>query len=212
MEPDLSANREPSPESREPSRRVQPLVTSVPYSPEAMETATGTSSTTPADRVRGYVKEAVEGFLGDVEVERVRLRQSIEDARRRESRARSVLDMHRVMVSMVLAAHRELSSRRRAAEAAADELLRRADLEAEAMLRAESEPVETTGTNATTGTNETATDSTIDLRGADGPGLYDGRADDPMAYAESSPGSPDEFFAFLRGALDDDRPLGSTRD
>jgi hypothetical protein len=102
--------------------------------PELMQPAVAPPVAT--DAVRGYSRATVDEFVAAADAERVRLKAAIAEAKERQAKSRSVIGMHRVMLAMLLEAQEELHSRRRDAEAAAEEVLRRADAEAEAILAA----------------------------------------------------------------------------
>jgi cell division septum initiation protein DivIVA len=80
--------------------------------------------------VEGYDQEKVEDFLRAVADESSRLRHLIDDARTRETRARALLGMHEAMVANMLEAYRDVTARRREAEATAAKIVRDAERDA----------------------------------------------------------------------------------
>jgi hypothetical protein len=152
----------------------------------------------------GYDRAAVEDFLRAAAEERVKLRQQIDSANLRLARARTALGTHRVMVAMLLETQRELSTMRRDAELQAAEIIGAA--EREARVREES---------------GRAGPGPIDLRdspfAAPAPATLNGERASASSYETVNPYAPgattdptadSEFFEFLRGALDDEEPLG----
>jgi hypothetical protein len=159
-----------------------------------------TESSAPA--VQGYRREVVEDFLSAVEFERRRLQEIITESEARTQRARAALDVYRVVMEMLLAAHAEIAEIRLGAEEEAAAILRRGDEEAEALLRTASD----------------AHSSTIDLVRAEA-------AEDPLRHSDPEPAvgefrsefavdftGSNDYMAYLRGALSDQAPLGPRLD
>jgi hypothetical protein len=186
---------------------------------------------TAAEAVLGYSQSTVDEFLAAAAEERTRLVAALSEAKARQAETRSAIGMHRVMLSMLLEAQEELQTRRREAEAAADEVLRRADREAETILAAaqpapvsqpEPEPtreapaVESLAAPEPVAVSEPA--DVIDLRKEHqdenqfGTSNGAARQREPVfTTANAGPAaaaSSEEFFTFLRGALVDQDPLG----
>ena len=73
--------------------------------------------------IEGYDQEKVDDFLRAVATEKVRLHSEIEDARRRERRALSLVHMHETMLTSLRAAYTDVMVNRWAAEARATTML-----------------------------------------------------------------------------------------
>ena len=95
------------------------------------------------------------------------------------------------MVQMLLESQQELSRIRRDAEAEAEAIVARAELDAQAILSGQ--PTATPQTPTPVPTPMDATDATAAPFSVQPDGPLDGN---------------DEFFTFLRGALADEQPLG----
>jgi cell division septum initiation protein DivIVA len=103
-----------------------------------METAEVPSEVIDLDHdgvVQGYDQLTVDDFLRAVAEESTRLRDSIERARARETRARTLLGMHESLLSAMHDAYRDVTRRRRASEAHAAEIVRAAERDAAEMRR-----------------------------------------------------------------------------
>ena len=185
-----------------------------------------------ADAVKGYSRATVDEFLASAAAERVRLEAALAEAKARQAGSRSVIGMHRVMISMLIETQEELHARRREAEAAAEELLRRADREAEAILAAvpqrpdaviEPEPrrdvqivavapvTPITSVPGSGRTDAVAIDLTEEHRRGSDSHTSNGAAwhrEPVFSAANGAGGSSEEYFMFLRGALVDEDPLG----
>ena len=161
-----------------------------------------------ATPIHGYARSEVDDFLNAAAQERARLEATIADANTRAGRARSALGTHRVMVAMLLETQRELGQLRIDAETQAEMIIAEAEREV-ALARAERrDPQEIDLSSFAVTQSPTMADAT--------------GAGSPFFAAPASPvGEPrmgtttnaaedgnDEYFAFLRGALDDDQPLG----
>jgi cell division septum initiation protein DivIVA len=146
-------------------------------------------ATTPLDvPVHGYSRAELDAFLASVAVERERLEAAIAADEERTRTARAALGTHRIMVSMLLEAQREIDDIRARAEAEAALILashRRVKPLLD-LTRLERDP-DIAPPPATDGSALAATHD---------------------AAPTSSPDGTVEYFDFLRGALDDDAPLG----
>src|SRR5262245_50360015 len=80
--------------------------------------------------VHAYARDSVDDFLAAAAAEKEQLRRAIGDAEARERRARASIGMHRVMVSMLLEAQREIADERERAELEAADIVAAADAEA----------------------------------------------------------------------------------
>ncbi|HEY3670850.1 MAG TPA: DivIVA domain-containing protein [Acidimicrobiia bacterium] len=141
--------------------------------------------------ITGYPRVEVDEFLAAAAEEKSRLEAVISDAETRVSRARSAVGAHQVMVQMLLESQQELSRIRRDAEAEAEAIVARAELDAQAILSGQPTPVPVTAPPVAIAT----------------PGPFESAA--PLAVQPDGPvDGNDEFFTFLRGALADEQPLG----
>jgi cell division septum initiation protein DivIVA len=158
----------------------------------------------------GYDRAAVEAFLGAAAEERSKLEEQIEQSNLRLARARTALGTHRVMVAMLLQAQRECSALRRDAEREAAAIIAAAEREARGQ---EAGCVEPSALEAT------ADEDPIDLRdprpgptvAASAVVIPNSDAVDPLdrdLLTAAGLNQDDEFFEYLRGALQDDEPLG----
>jgi hypothetical protein len=129
--------------------------------------------------VSGYSRAELDEFLGEAASERARLEAAIVADEERARRARSALGAHRVMVAMLLSAQREL-----------DDIRIRAEREAAAILGGADRPA-----------------PMLDLTRIESP---EPMGEPPCAGVSTVPvdGESNDYFDFLRGALDDDAPLG----
>ena len=141
-----------------------------------------------SEPIHGYPRGDVEEFLSAAAAERVRLEAEIAEAHARIAQARSAVGTHRVMVTMLLDAQRELSEIRRRAEAEAERMIAEAEIEAQAIERGRWSAFDVPTSVSM------PSEPTIDLVG--------------HADAQGS----DQFFDYLRGALADDQPLGPRAD
>jgi DivIVA protein len=188
--------------------------TSHSYTPRGMEQGSGPPAL--GQPVRGYSRAEVDDFLAAAARERARLEAEIADANRRIRDARTAIGMHRVMVSMVLDAQRELSEMRRAAELEAERILSAAETDAQRMLaEARNEPAAyATHDSSAYSSPEPAPYATpepvIDLAAIDTPvDVHAGNG--AVVHPSEAPArdaGDDQFFEFLRGALADNEPLG----
>lgn len=171
------------------------------------------------DLMNAYAREAIDDFLAAAESERVQLQAQIADAEARTRRARAAVGMHRVMVGMLLETQQELGALRVRAEVDAAEILGQAEEEAQQILRRAREDagvaVDTDSASPVVPSEPSAPDAfarTLDLASYE-------RDDAPPLAATSSFASlspamtsdsrdDDHFFAYLRGALADEAPLG----
>jgi hypothetical protein len=173
------------------------------------------SSDSPSEALRAYPRGAVDEFVAAAQAERTRLEAIISDAEARLRRARATIGMHRVMVGMVIETQREINEMRSDAERRAATILADATDQTSRILetaRADSGAAEWLAGNGhrfvPPATDMTA--ATIDLRDPDGlevAGLgqrWSGRS------GRLAEGDQDTsvYFNFLRGALNDDQPLG----
>jgi cell division septum initiation protein DivIVA len=71
----------------------------------------------------GYDEATVDDFLRAVEAERSRLQAELDEAGRREQRARVLINMHEVMVATMRDAYADVTAIRRAAEATAAQVM-----------------------------------------------------------------------------------------
>jgi hypothetical protein len=149
--------------------------------------------------IAGYSRSEVDDFLTAAAQERTRLEAAIADATTRASRARAALGMHRVMVAMLLETQRELSELRNDAERQAEEIITAA--ERDVVLAQGSAPGPRVH-EIDLSTVDAAPVGAAPLVAFAGPVPTNGDANG-TATAEG-----DAYFAFLRGALDDDQPLG----
>jgi hypothetical protein len=182
-----------------------------------------------------YAREAVDDFMAAAASEQARLRALIADAEARTRRARAAVGMHRVMVGMLFETQHQIAEQRAGAEADAADILGRAEEEAQRILReartdvgllAEREaegwpflPVDQVEelAPAAAGRAEPAHEPMLDLNGlGDRVGAHvTSNAPDRDAHSTKvGSGGPDDdrFFAYLRGALHDDQPLGPRAD
>jgi len=153
----------------------------------------------------GYPRAEVEKFLHDVARERARLEAEIEDSTRRIKRAEAAVGTHRVMVTMLMQTQRELAQIRKAGEAEADRILQEAESQARAIERGAG-PL-ATAPKMNPGAPEPVGIDLTDFPTAGattGSAAWSTNGDASVTNATNS----DEFFAFLRGALLDDQPLG----
>jgi hypothetical protein len=188
-------------------------------------TAASDASDASAGSLTAYPRTAVEDFLAAAAGERRRLEGALADADTRIRRARAAVGMHRVMASMLLQLQVELTERRATAEAEAEKILERAEREArELVLDAQrrrgaqpaaaiDDPQSSWVRGARSGVN--GADREIDLTEVeeDGHPGSEPPVDAECAswdgpYDAAQDGDGDHFFAFLRGALADDQPLG----
>jgi hypothetical protein len=187
----------------------------------------------PAGTLTAYPRAAVEDFLASAAGERARLEASILDAESRIRRARAAIGMHRVMASMLLQTQIELGEMRSCAETEAEGLLASAEEEArEIVARAMQEQGIDAMSLLVTPRSTWLRDSGDRSTGMPGPpsnglgvdahiDLTRAETDDPDAATEYLAGPRwgnhgglteddrgDSFFAYLRGALVDNEPLG----
>jgi hypothetical protein len=162
-----------------------------------------------ATPIHGYSRAEVDDFLQAAAAERARLEATIADANGRASRARSALGTHRVMVAMLLETQRELGQLRTDAEQEAEAIIAAAerDVAQARAIRLDTEEIDlsafaTAGENAVAGMS-TPLSAFAPPEGTSADGSF---ASAPVNGAGD--GSGDDYFAFLRGALDDDQPLG----
>ena len=80
-----------------------------------------------ASPYEGYDEATVDDFLRAVANERTRLSAQLDDAERREQRARALIGMHEVMVATMRDAYADITAVRRAAEATAAATVREAE-------------------------------------------------------------------------------------
>jgi cell division septum initiation protein DivIVA len=147
----------------------------------------------PIALVRGYSRAAVDGFLAALDEERARVLQRIAESTERLERARGATGMQRAMLAMLLDTQ-DVAERRRAAEEEAARILADADAEAEAILAGALAPADTT---------------VLDLVSAERtPDPAPERALAVAPLAATTAAADDAYFAFLRGALTDEAPLG----
>ena len=92
-------------------------------------------STAPA-AIKWYSQDSVDEFLAAAAEERERLEAVIADATARAERARAALGVHRLMATMLLDTHRQLTERRREAELAAAQIIIESEREANRLLEA----------------------------------------------------------------------------
>src|SRR5215813_9209404 len=83
-----------------------------------------------------YARQAVDDFLTAATAERERLELTIAEAKARTDRARAVIGMHRVMVSMLLETQHELDALREAADREAQAIVSNAEEDARAIVQA----------------------------------------------------------------------------
>jgi hypothetical protein len=159
----------------------------------------GQRTANPDASVSGYSRLAVVEFAAAAESEAERMRAEIDAAERRAARARAAIGTHRVMVAMLFTVQHRLDEIRSEAETQAAAILEQAERGADEILARTGpvldlrEPMDAVpnvgGTSASHG----------DLP------IARALAHDEASTAED--GSSD-YFAFLRGALDDREPLG----
>ncbi len=149
--------------------------------------------------ITGYPRAEVDEFLAAAAQERTRLEAVISDAETRVSRARSAIGAHQVMVQMLLESQQELSRIRRDAEAEAEAIVARAELDAQSILSGQP----TTNPPTPVGVPIAATAATSST-----PTAYEPIAPIGLQQPTGSAEENDEFFTFLRGALADEQPLG----
>jgi regulator of protease activity HflC (stomatin/prohibitin superfamily) len=168
-------------------------------------------------RVRGYGRTTVDDFLIAADAERRRLERVIADSRAREQEARAAISAHQVMLTMLLDTYHDLDERRRQAEKEAAALLEAADRDArEILIEARGSrygSIEWSGLPPQTEVEREGT-NVIDLSQAEAvDGVPPAVAGSPVFAAAARANGHDEqassgYFDFLRGALDDDQPLG----
>ena len=160
----------------------------------------------------------VDEFLSAADAERRRLQQVIADSTSREREARAAMSAHQVMLTMLLDTYHDLDERRRQAERDAAAVLEEADRDAREIL------IEARGSaglparagSPIAGPFDTGREQTsvIDLSE---PKPFDrvspAVAGSPVFAAAARANGHDEhassgYFDFLRGALEDDQPLG----
>jgi hypothetical protein len=135
----------------------------------------------------GYSRSDVDAFVVAAAAERERLEVAHAAEQARARQARVSLGTHRVMVAMLLDAHREI-----------DEIRGRAEVKAAELLAA--------GVDDAPGTHDALLiDLTVRPGTAGTPRCDDGLH--PAATNGSALGTSD-YYEFLRGALADDEPLG----
>jgi cell division septum initiation protein DivIVA len=144
-----------------------------------------TAAGLPDAPVRGYSRAELDEFLTQAATERARLEATIAADEERIRRGRAALGTHRVMVAMLLAAQREL-----------DDIRARAEREAAAILAGAGRP-----------------EPVLDLTRSEPAPPVSPVPPAPVQVASVAPsvtGDADahDYFDFLRGALDDDAPLG----
>jgi cell division septum initiation protein DivIVA len=160
--------------------------------------------------VHAYKRDAVDDFLAAASAERERLQVTIAEAEARGRRARAAVGIHRVMVSMLLETQRELAELRAGAEAEAADIVAAAEDEARAIVRA--------ARHGSADRSRGDGERTIDLSAiaADEHRLSRPTGPEgvsvPPAVGIFDSGEDERFFAYLRGALADDQPLGPRLD
>jgi hypothetical protein len=140
----------------------------------------------PDSPVHGYSRAAVEEFVSAAAAEETKLEAVIEEAATRTRKARAAIGTHRVMVAMILEAQHQLDDIRAQAESEAARILAQGERDADELAPLVSPPE-------------------LDLVGAET------MRPEPPPVADARPQEPPEgsdYFAFLRGALVDDEPLG----
>ena len=151
---------------------------------------------------QGYARELVEDFRVAARAERAKLQAKIAYEESRARRARATVGVYRVMVGMLLETQRELAELRGAAETTAAETGRAAEEKAQVLLHAAHE-----GSHADFDQRgdqrwaPTGSDSVLDLAGLE-------RDEQKSAQPTEAAPPDDQFFAYLRGALADEQPLG----
>jgi hypothetical protein len=181
--------------------------------------------------VHAYARTAVDDFHAAAASEKDQLRRVIADAEARERRARASIGMHRVMVSMLLEAQREIADERGRAELEAADIVAAADAEAMAIVHSARDEAAARGARRV-GSPDVES-STLDLTAVERVEQDDQRRHRPSSPDHPSVGSAtsgngftrdrgslssptgafdagedERFFAYLRGALADEQPLG----
>jgi hypothetical protein len=162
-----------------------------------------------------YPRATVDEFVRASEVEKQRLRTSIEEDEHRARRARAAIGMHHMMVSMLIETQRDLEELRRDAERVAAQIIATASEGTRSPW-----PAPSGGSAPSPGMPDgRGSPMSIDLVAE---GNLDERrepvrspfdvAPDGLApnghHTDDSDDASNEYFAFLREALDDDEPLG----
>jgi ABC-type transporter Mla subunit MlaD len=157
-----------------------------------------------ATPIHGYSRAEVDDFLSAAAAERARLEATIADANTRASRARSALGTHRVMVAMLLETQRELGQMRSDAEKEAEAIISAAERDV-AHARSIRRDTQEIDLSAFAAAGERASGDEPSPFAPPEPTM----PDEPLTSEPlNGSGNGDEYFAFLRGALDDDQPLG----
>jgi hypothetical protein len=150
--------------------------------------------------VSGYSRAELDEFLAEASSERVRLEAAIAAEAERTRRARSALGTHRVMVAMLLSAQREL-----------DDIRARAEREAALILAGPERTVPVL--DLTRSERSESSDRSGQAAAVSSPNpITEPSVVAPASPEVAAPVAPDDesndYFDFLRGALDDDAPLG----
>jgi len=156
--------------------------------------STGPSTADAPVTIRWYSRAAIDEYLAGAESERVRLQAQIADAGERLARASAALGLHQTMMEMLLESQRDIREIRQNAEAASARIIADAEREAATILR--DAPRLPGGPTAPVGPDPVVRAETS-----------------AAAHSEAVPvasAGDDEFFTYLRGALDEGGPLGST--
>jgi hypothetical protein len=153
--------------------------------------------------VRGYSREAVEEFAAAAEREVARLQAEIDATDRRTARARAAIGTHRVMVAMLFTTQHRLDEIRQEAEMEAAAILQRAEHDADNALGGNDRVLDLRAPHEAD--TSVVTSSPFDERSL----VWNEQA--PREWSAGPEGAPD-YFTFLRGALDDDEPLGPRAD
>jgi hypothetical protein len=160
--------------------------------------------------VHGYTRAAVAEFSAAAEQECRRLEAELAGAERRTARARASIGAHRVMVAMLFATQQQLDEMRAAAEAEATRVLGEAEEEAEAILSGFDLAVidlsSIEGEAPACSSRLSSANDNAALRPRWGLGINP--IDARSATSENTSAGSDAYFEFLRGALEDDQPLG----
>ena len=174
--------------------------------------------------IQWYARSSVDEFLEHAAQERSRLEAVIADATERADQARAAMGLHRLMASMLLETHRQLTERRREAEVQAAQIILQSEREAHALL--EAAQARHAGPPTAAPSPAQGTDWVIDLTAPTGPAAMAPPSTDqvPPMPASTTDASPiaakqhgngdappedaDAFFAYLRAGATSSEPLG----
>jgi len=178
----------------------------------------------PSAPALGYPRSTFEEFVAAAEAERFRLHEEIASADRRAEDARAAASAYDVMLSVLVEAHGELTTRLADATRTAEQILEAARREARAIVQAERDDAEPADPSVAPG-DERGGLSDVDAHDVDAHDI-----DLPMieileperdrvaapvfvgGNGRASDVDADPYFDFLRGALADEEPLGPRAD